>query len=138
SNPQAISVGSADFPESQIIAQIYSLALEDAGVEVSENFNIGSREVYIEAVQDGSIDLVPEYAGSILSYLDEETGAAEIEEILAELDEALPEGLTRLDESEAENRNALAVTSETAEEYDLETLSDLKPHAQELVLGGPP
>ncbi|GAA1822962.1 ABC transporter substrate-binding protein [Nesterenkonia flava] len=137
--PGSITIGSADFPESQLIANIYSLALEDAGVEVSENFNIGSREVYIAAVQDGSIDLVPDYAGALMMHLDSESEATETDEVLATLDEVLPEeGLVRLEAAEAQNRNVLAVTQKTADEYDLQTFSDLEPHAGELVLGGPP
>ncbi|TDS86974.1 ABC transporter substrate-binding protein [Nesterenkonia aurantiaca] len=139
SEPGAVTIGSADFPESQLIANIYSLALQDAGIEVSENFNIGSREVYIEAVQDGSIDLVPDYAGALMMHLDAESEATETEDVLAALQELLPErGLAGLDAAEAQNRNVLAVTQETAEEYELETFSDLEPHAEELVLGGPP
>lgn len=135
----AVTIGSADFPESQLIASIYSAALEDAGVEVEENFNIGAREVYIEAVQDGSIDLVPDYAGALMMHLDSEAEATETEDVLAALDELLPEqGLVRYEAAEAENRNVLAVTQETADQYGLETFSDLEPHAAELVLGGPP
>lgn len=135
----AVTIGSADFPESQLIASIYSIALEDAGIEVDENFNIGAREVYIEAVQDGSIDLVPDYAGALMMHLDSDTEATETEDVLAALDELLPEeGLVRYEAAEAENRNVLAVTQETADEYDLETFSDLEPYASELVLGGPP
>lgn len=137
--PGAITIGSADFPESQLIANIYSLALEDAGIEVAENFNIGSREVYIEAVRDGSIDLVPDYAGALMMHLDSESEATETDDVLATLDELLPDsGLVGLEAAEAQNRNVLAVTQETADEYDLETFSDLEPHAEELVLGGPP
>lgn len=139
SEPGAVTIGSADFPESQLIANIYSLALEDAGIEVSENFNIGSREVYIEAVQDGSIDLVPDYAGALMMYLDSEAEATETEDVLATLDDLLPEsGLVALEAAEAQNRNVLTVTQETADEYDLETFSDLEPHAEDMVLGGPP
>jgi len=139
SDSGAVTIGSADFPESQLIANIYSIALEDAGVEVSENFNIGSREVYIEAVRDGSIDLVPDYAGALMMHLNAEAEATETEEVLSTLDELLPEsGLVGLEAAEAQNRNVLAVTQETADEYDLETFSDLEPHAEELVLGGPP
>lgn len=135
----AVTIGSADFPESQLVATIYSLALEDAGIEVSENFNIGSREVYIEAVQDGSIDLVPDYAGALMMYLDSESEATETEDVLTTLEELLPEsGLEALEAAQAQNRNVLAVTQETAQEYDLQTFSDLEPHAQSLVLGGPP
>ena len=106
---------------------------------MEENFNIGAREVYIEAVQDGSIDLVPDYAGALMMHLDSESEATETDEVLAALDELLPEeGLVRYEAAEAENRNVLAVTQETAEEYSLETFSDLEPYASDLVLGGPP
>ncbi len=65
SSGSQIIVGSADFTESQLIGSIYSQALQAAGVDVKEQFNIGSREVYIAALKDGSIDLVPEYSGAL-------------------------------------------------------------------------
>jgi len=70
SSGSQVIVGSADFTESQLIASLYSQALQSAGVSVKEQFNIGSREVYIAALKDGSIDLVPEYVGSGLGYYD--------------------------------------------------------------------
>ncbi len=132
-----IVIGSADFTESQLIATIYSLALQDKGVEVKEQFNIGSREVYIAALKDGSIDLIPEYSGALLKYLDQESKASTSEDVVAELDKKLPEGIERFDISEAQDKDILAVTSETAKKYDLTTISDLEPVAGELVLGGP-
>ena len=71
-----VIVGSADFTESQLIGSIYSQALQAAGIKTKEQFNIGSREVYIQALKDGSIDLVPEYTGALLSYLDPKSTAA--------------------------------------------------------------
>ena len=65
-----IVIGSANFPESALLANIYAAALKAKGVEASTNLNIGSREVYIKALQDGSIDLVPEYTGVLLQYFD--------------------------------------------------------------------
>src|SRR6478735_5613845 len=62
-----VIVGSADFTESQLIGSIYSQALQAAGGPTKEQFNICSREVYIQALKDGSIDLVPEYTGALLS-----------------------------------------------------------------------
>ncbi|WP_129785765.1 ABC transporter substrate-binding protein [Promicromonospora panici] len=134
----AVVIGSADFSESQLLATIYSLALQDAGVEVEEKFNIGSREVYIAAVQDGSIDLVPDYSGALLKYLDTESTASSTEDVIAELEETLPEDLTMLEASDAQDKDVLAVTQETAAKYDLETISDLEPVAGEISLGGPP
>jgi osmoprotectant transport system substrate-binding protein len=134
---ETIVIGSADFTESQLIATIYSLALQDAGVAVREQFNIGSREVYLAALQDGSIDLVPEYSGALLKHLDPDSTASTSEDVVAELDGALPEGVRRYEISEAQDKDILAVTAETAEEYGLEKISDLEPVASDLVLGGP-
>lgn len=137
-DPDVITIGSADFAESQILASIYALALTDAGIEVEERSNIGSREVYMLALQDGSIDLVPEYVGALLRYVDTESTETELEDVLPALDEHLPEGIVYLEPSDAANSNALAVTADTADEYDLETFSDVTPHAGEWSIGGPP
>lgn len=137
-NTGTITVGSADFPESQILAKIYALALSEAGISVEERSGIGSREVYMLALQDGSIDLVPEYIGALLRYVDPESTETEFDEVLPALDAALPEGVMRLEPSEAANSNALAVTAETAEEYGLTTFSDVTEHAPDWAIGGPP
>ena len=134
---EEIIIGSADFSESQLIATIYSLALQDAGVEVKEQFNIGSREVYIAALQDGSIDLIPEYSGALLKHFDPESKASTSEDVVTELAETLPEGIEMFEISEAQDKDILAVTEETAAQYDLATISDLEPIASELILGGP-
>ena len=134
---EEIIIGSADFSESQLIATIYSLALQDAGVEVKEQFNIGSREVYIAALQDGSIDLLPEYSGALLKYFDAESKASTSEDVVTELGETLPDGIEMFEISEAQDKDILAVTEETAEQYDLTTISDLEPIASDLILGGP-
>ena len=81
SSGSQVIVGSADFTESQLVASIYSQALQAAGVPTKEQFNIGSREVYIQALKDGSIDLVPEYSGALLSYLDPKSTAATTEAV---------------------------------------------------------
>ena len=70
---KSINVGSADFPESKIIAEIYAQALEANDFTVTRQFGIGSRETYIPAVEDHSIDLIPEYTGNLLQYFDPET-----------------------------------------------------------------
>lgn len=134
----SIIVGSADFPESQLIAKIYAEALRSKGVAVSEKPSIGSREVTIPALKDGSIDLMPEYGGALLQYLDAQTKAVSSEEVAAELANKIPAGLTMLTASEAEDKDVLAVKKETAEKYNLKSISDLEPVAKELVLGGPP
>ena len=138
SSGSQIIVGSADFTESQLIGSIYSQALQAAGVDVKEQFNIGSREVYIAALKDGSIDLIPEYSGALLKYLDEKSTASTTEAVQAELATKLPAGISMLTSSPAEDKDVLAVTQATADKYKLKTFSDLKPYAGELVLGGPP
>ncbi|GAS94669.1 periplasmic glycine betaine/choline-binding (lipo)protein [Mycolicibacterium canariasense] len=132
-----IIVGSADFTESQLIASIYSQALQAKGVGVKEQFNIGSREVYIQALKDGSIDLVPEYSGALLSYLDPKSTAATKDAVTTELKSKLPAGIAMLTPSNAEDKDVVAVTQATADKYKLKTISDLAPVAGELVLGGP-
>lgn len=138
SSGSEVVIGSADFTESQLIASIYSQALQAAGVKVKEQFNIGSREVYIQALKDSSIDLVPEYSGALLKYLDEKSTASTSEAVQAELATKLPEGISMLTPSPAEDKDVLAVTKATADKYKLKTISDLQPVAGELVLGGPP
>jgi len=138
SSGSQIIIGSADFTESQLIASIYSQALQAAGVQVKEQFNIGSREVYVAALKDSSIDLVPEYSGALLSYLDPKSTAATTEAVTGELKGKLPPGISLLTPSPAEDKDVLAVTKATADKYKLKTISDLAPVAGELVLGGPP
>ncbi|QSZ50530.1 ABC transporter substrate-binding protein [Arthrobacter sp. D5-1] len=134
----SIIVGSADFPESQLIAKIYAEALKAKGVEVTEKPSIGSREVTIPALKDGSIDLMPEYGGALLQYLDSATKAVSSEDVAKELTTKIPAGLTVLTPSEAEDKDVLTVKTEIAEQYKLKTIEDLQPVAKELVLGGPP
>jgi osmoprotectant transport system substrate-binding protein len=134
----SIIVGSADFPESQLIAKIYAEALKSKGVQVTEKPSIGSREVTIPALKDGSIDLMPEYGGALLQYLDSATKAVSSDDVAKELATKIPSGLTMLTASEAEDKDVLAVKKETAEQHNLKSISDLQPVAKELVLGGPP
>lgn len=131
-------IGSANFPENVLLAEIYAAALSDAGVEVSTNLNIGNREAYMAGLEDGSIDLIPEYSGNLTLYLNEAAEATESEEVYAELQEALPDHLTVLDMAEAEDKDSVVVTAETAEEFGLTSIGDLAPHAPNMVLGGPP
>ena len=138
SSGSQIIVGSADFTESQLIGSIYSQALQAAGVDVKEQFNIGSREVYIAALKDGSIDLIPEYSGALLSYLDDKSTASTSQAVSTELATKLPSGISMLTPSPAEDKDVVAVTKATADKYKLTTISDLAPVAGELVLGGPP
>lgn len=138
SSGDKIIVGSADFPESQLIGKIYAEALRAKGQNVEEKSSLGSREVTIPALKDGSIDLMPEYSGALLQYFTPDTTATSSEEVQKELPAVIPDGLTLLDMASAENKDVLTVKPETAQKYNLTKISDLSPVAGELVLGGPP
>ncbi|WP_395490804.1 ABC transporter substrate-binding protein [Cedecea davisae] len=134
---QKVIIGSADFPENQLLATIYAGALEAQNIPVEKKLNIGSREVYIPALLDGSINVIPEYSGALLSYLDANNKAHSSEEVASALAAKLPANVKMLNTSVAQNSDVIAVTKKTADKYKLKTIEDLKPYASELVLGGP-
>jgi len=140
----SIVVGSADFAESQLLAQIYGQALADAGFDVSYEPGIGAREVYYGAIEGGEVDLVPEYTNSLLAFVlrqDDPNAvpeAANVDEQMTALEEALPETLQVLTPSTAEDKDVIVCTSEAAEEHDLATLSDLAAVFDQIKLGAPP
>ena len=133
-----IVVGSANFPENVLLADIYAGALSAKGVKVSTKLNIGSRETYIPALKDGSIDLIPEYSGVLLQYFDKSATAVSPDDVFAALQKAVPAPLTVLDKSAAEDKDAVVVTKATATKYNLTSISDLKSVAGKLAIGGPP
>ncbi|WP_427016505.1 ABC transporter substrate-binding protein [Pseudarthrobacter sp. P1] len=135
----AVVVGSADFPESATIAEIYAGALTAAGVSATTKLNIGSREIYLKAVQDGSVDLVPDYSGNLLGYVDPANTVTDPEGILKALPGKLPAGLGVLDAAEAQDKDAMVVTEATAAKYgSLKTIDDLAKVCGEIALGAPP
>ncbi|TCM46124.1 osmoprotectant transport system substrate-binding protein [Rhizobium sp. PP-F2F-G48] len=138
SDTSTIIVGSADFPESQLLATIYAKALAAKGVKVEIRANIGSREVYFPALKDGSIDLIPEYGGAVLRYLDKTSTQNSTDDVLAALKTALPKGVESLSASSAQDTNTVVVTQATADQYGLKAIGDLKGHAGDWILGGPP
>jgi osmoprotectant transport system substrate-binding protein len=139
-----IVVGSADFPESQLIAQIYGQALDGAGFDVSYQMAIGAREVYYKAIQSGEIDLVPEYTNSLLSYVlrlkdpNALPTAKNVDEQITALGEALPDGLEVLTPSTAEDKDVIACTAEAAQKYNLTDLSSLAAASKDITIGAPP
>ena len=120
--PGEITVGSADFSESQLLAQIYGQALEAAGFDVSYELAIGSREAYLGAIEGGEIGLVPEYTGSLLSFVvaPDPPEAANVDEQVAALGEELPEGLEVLTPSSAEDKDTIVCTQEVVDEFELD------------------
>ncbi|WP_438766270.1 ABC transporter substrate-binding protein [Kushneria sp. TE3] len=140
-NQASVTIGSTNFPEQLILANIYADVLRGDGVNVNTRLNLGSREVVFPALTNGEIDLLPDYTGALMTYLDQDEAhvdARNSEDVMTALREVLPDGLEALDASPAEDRDALVVTRETADQYGLETFSDLAPVSGELTLGGPP
>ena len=133
-----VVVGSANFVESQILAEIYAQALSAKGVTVEKRLNIGSREAYIPALQDGSIDLIPEYSGVLLQYFDKTADETAPDAVFTALQDALPDNLVVLDKSAAEDKDAIVVTRETATQLNAKSIADLAPQCGNLVFGGPP
>jgi osmoprotectant transport system substrate-binding protein len=131
-------IGSADFSESQILAEVYAAALNAKGIKATTRPNIGSREVYLKAIQDGSVDIVPEYTGSLLNYLDKTATAKAPDEVYAALGKAVPTGLVALDKSAAEDKNSIVVTKDTAAKWSLTQIGDLVAHQAEIVVAAPP
>jgi osmoprotectant transport system substrate-binding protein len=134
---KSITVGSADFTESKIIGELYAQALEANGFTVRRQFGIGSRETYIPAVQDHSIDLIPEYTGNLLQYFDAKTPATTSDAVLLGLLKALPGDLSILYPSPAEDKDTLAVTEATAQKWNLKSIEDLAKHSPEVKVGAP-
>jgi osmoprotectant transport system substrate-binding protein len=134
----SIVVGSANFPESALLAEIYAGALSAKGVKVDKKLNIGSRETYIPALKDGSIDLIPEYTGVLDQYFNKDAKATTSADVYAELKAAVPATLSVLDKSAAEDKDAVVVTKDTAAKLKLKSIADLGPYAKNLTLGGPP
>jgi osmoprotectant transport system substrate-binding protein len=135
---EPIKVASFNFNESVIVAEIYAQGLEANGYAVERKLNLGNREVVKPALESGEIDLVPEYIGSLAGFLGVEQTAdsAAMWEAAKTAFEEL--GVTLLQYSPAQDKNAYVVTAETASELSLSNVSDLQPVAGDLRFGGPP
>jgi osmoprotectant transport system substrate-binding protein len=138
---ETVTVGSFDFGESRLLAELYSQALEAGGYDVRRAFGLGPRELVLPALTSGLVELVPEYAGSALQFssLASDAGTADVAATNASLARQLADrGVTVLAPSPAEDANTFVVTRETAARENLRTLSDLAPVADELTFAGPP
>ncbi len=134
----AITVASFDFPESEVLAELYAQVLEGHGFRVDRQLDLGPRELVDPALQRGLVELVPEYAGSAAEFF----GATASSDPVATHDQLVaalgPRGLSALDASPAQDRNVFVVTTATANRLHLQTLSDLRQYANGLTFGGPP
>ncbi len=135
-----VTVAAVSFAENQIVAEMYAQVLAKAGYRVHRKFNLQEREKLQPALQRGEVDLAPEYLSTLLTYLDPSAKpSSDAEQTARRLEPLLDKrGLTLLDYAQANDTNALVVTAETAEKFDLSKVSDLEPIASKLVFGGPP
>ncbi len=134
---EEVVVGSADFTESAVVAELYAQALSAKGVKASTKLRIGSREVYLKALEDGSISLVPEYTGNLLLNYDKNSAATTAEEISTELPKVLPADFKLGTPSAAVDQDVFVVTKEFSEKNGVTSLADLKKVSADSVLGGP-
>ena len=133
-----VVVGAANFTESQVLAEVYAQALKAKGVDASTRPPISSREVYIKALQDNSIQMVPEYTGNLLLFIDKSATATTQEELASALPKALePDNLQIGKISAAADQDVYVVTKEFSQQNNLTSLADLKNVSSKMVLGGP-
>ncbi|HSK93677.1 MAG TPA: ABC transporter substrate-binding protein [Candidatus Angelobacter sp.] len=131
-----IIIGSAPFWESAVVAEIYAQALENAGFTVERDLESGAREVTQPALVNGQIDLMPEYIGGLLAQYYDGEPTPDVAESLEALREALEaDGLVAFEATPGTDADGFAVRQETADEYELETMSDLAEVAGELSWG---
>ncbi|MCM2415586.1 MULTISPECIES: ABC transporter substrate-binding protein [unclassified Streptomyces] len=138
SSKDGVTIGTANFTENQVLGYLYAAALEAAGVKTTVRPNLGTREILIPALKGGDIDLLPEYQGALLHYLDAKSTASAEGEMQNALAMVLPDGLQILPYGSAEDSDAFVVTRETADKYGLASLADLAAHNGKLVIGAAP
>lgn len=122
---QTVVIGTANFPESEIIGQIWAEALRQEGFDVKVKSGIGSREVYLSALEEGSVSVVPEYSGNLTQFYGELPAGADTAQVRTTLDEVLPDGLEAGEFSPAESKDAYRVTRAVADEHGMRTIADL-------------
>jgi osmoprotectant transport system substrate-binding protein len=135
----AVTVGSANFPENVVLAEVYAGALGAKGFQVDKKLNVGSREAIFPAMERGDITVLPEYTGALLSYVSKgKSSAKTIAEQVTALKSALPAKLTLLTPSAAEDKDTVTCTKAVVDKYSLTSLDDLAKVAKNVVMGGPP
>ncbi|MBO9326325.1 MAG: quaternary ammonium transporter [Roseiflexus sp.] len=135
-----VRIGSKNFTEAILVAEMYALALENAGIRVERKFNLGATPVAHTALVNGEIDLYPEYTSTGLLEVLKQAPISDARAILEAVRKGYEEQfkLTWLEPSPFNNTNALAMTRQRAEELGIRTYSDLVARSGELKLGGPP
>ena len=137
-----IIIGSTNFEEQAIVANLYGDVLKKAGYPVTVEPAAGTRAIVVPAIKSGQIDLEADYAGSLVNFLNNGVStpvADSLSTAVPSLKKSLnPSGVTVLTPAPALDTNVFVVTKATASKYHLTTISSLKPVASKLVLGGPP
>ena len=119
----SITVGSANFPENALLAEIYAAALRGKDVDVSTRLNVGSREALFPALEKGQVDVVPEYTGALLTYVKKgRPEARDTDGQIRELEASLPSNLTLLAPSAAQDQETVTCRKEVAEKHGLRSL----------------
>lgn len=135
-----VRFASYDFPENQILVEVYAEAVRRQGLPVSVQHGIGTREVVSPALQQGVVDVVVDYLGTALAFARPEFARPPVapEEMHAVLVRTMGgRGVDVLTPSTAEDQNGFVVTRTFAAEHGIRTLSDLAPLAPDLAFGGP-
>jgi osmoprotectant transport system substrate-binding protein len=146
SNPENgkvnLTIGSKNFPEQEILGELYAQALAAAGYKVKSALNLGSETVALKAVKTNQISGYPEYASTALTSffgLEPEEVPADANEAWEKANEEFEkEGLTAFEPTPFASANAVGTTVATAEKYGLKTVSDLEGVSEKLSLYGSP
>ncbi|MGW2963057.1 ABC transporter substrate-binding protein [Streptomyces sp. NPDC001220] len=136
-----VVVGSNNFAESTLLADIYGEALKAKGIKVTYKPNIGSRETTYGLLKNGSISVLPEYNGALLAYLDPKAAPKTVEETTSAIEAKLDSKLTLLDPADAQDKDTVTLNAATASKYKLtekSSIADLKDIAKDLVIGASP
>ena len=133
----AVKIGSKNFTEQFVVAEIYAQALEKAGVEVERHLNLGATLVAHTALTNGDIDLYPEYTGTALAAVVKGDLSGSADKIYSDVKDYYEKNLklTLLQPTQINNGYAIITLPETAEKYKLKTLSDLGPASKNLTFG---
>ncbi|MFI1762593.1 ABC transporter substrate-binding protein [Streptomyces sp. NPDC020800] len=137
----SVVVGSNNFAESILLADVYGEALKAKGIKVTYKPNIGSRETTYGLLKNGSISVLPEYNGALLAYLDQKAAPKTVEETTSAIGAKLDSKLTLLKPSSAQSKDSVTVNAATAKKYHLtekSTIADLKDVAKDLTIGASP
>ncbi|MGW0516929.1 ABC transporter substrate-binding protein [Crossiella sp. NPDC003009] len=129
-----IKIGSVDFPENKLLAQIYATVLREAGVKAEVASPVSAREVVLKGLKDGSFTLVPDYSGNLLQALDPATTLTKSEEVYNALKQKTGSDLEVLEPAPGEDKDVLVVTQQVAQQFNLKSMTDLGPKCAQLTL----